>query len=129
MEYYPFPLDYEMGGLMNTLSYVATDGIFLIAERDGEPLGGIGGLVTPHYYAPMHLMASEMFLWVEEEYRNTTVGPRLLKAFEKEAESKGCKYVSMASTVRTPNFKTYLEKKGYTEAETAFVKEITNGSN
>ena len=124
MEYYPVPLDYNIDDLMQTLIQVAENGIFLVAEKDGIIVGGLGAIVAPHYYAPMHLIASELFLWVDEGHRNSTIGPRLLKSFEEVAEEVGCKYISMTSTVRTPNFKDYLERKGYREAETSYLREV-----
>lgn len=124
MAYYPVPLEYKLEELADTLISIAEKGIFLIAEKDGEVMGGLGGVIVPHHYSPATLMATELFLWVNEEHRNSTVGPRLLKEFEEFAAECGCTHISMTSTVRTPNFKNYLNKKGYTEAETAYLKRI-----
>ena len=124
MDYYPLKIDYEEYDLLKTLEVISDTGIFLVAEKDDKVVGGVGGAVTPHPFAPMHLMASEMFLWVDEDHRNSTVGPRLLKSFENKAKEIGCKYLSVCSTIHTPKFKKYLNKQNYKEVETSYMKEI-----
>jgi GNAT superfamily N-acetyltransferase len=125
LEYYPVNIDYDTTELLKVLEMVSEQGLFLVAETETDGvIGGVGGLISPHFYAPMHLLSTEMFLWVAEEHRKSTVGPRLLKEFEKRSKEAGCKYIAMTSTVHTPNFKSYLDKKGYKEAETSFLKEI-----
>lgn len=124
LSYYPFTFEYDEYELLKVLENVSNTGIFLMAEKDGEVVGTIGGVVSPHPYAPMHLVATEMFLWVDEEHRKSTIGPRLMKAFEERGKQRGCKYMAMTSTINTPNFKKFLTKKGYTEVETSYLKEI-----
>lgn len=125
LEYYPVKIDYGVTELLKVLEMVSERGIFLVAETEEHGvIGGVGGLISPHFYAPMHLLSTEMFLWVDEAHRKSTIGPRLLKAYEKRSEEAGCKYIAMTSTVHTPNFKSYLDRQGYKEAETSFLKEI-----
>lgn len=124
MAYYPLEINYDELQLLQVLEHISETGIFLVGEKDGEVVGGVGGIYSPHPYAPMHLMGTEMFLWVDKEHRKSTVGPRLLKAFEARCKEVGCKYIVMTSTVHTPNFKKYLEKNKYVEAETSYIREI-----
>lgn len=124
MAYYPLKIEYDEIQLLQVLEHVSETGIFLVGEKDGEVVGAIGGMLSPHPYAPMHLMGTEMFLWVDKEHRKSTIGPRLLKAFEQKCKDNYCKYIVMTSTVHTPNFKKYLAKNNYVESETAYLKEI-----
>lgn len=124
MAYYPLEITYDETQLLQVLEYISDNGVFLVAEKDDVVVGGVGGALTPHPYAPMHLLGTEMFLWVDEEHRKSTVGPRLLKAFEAKCKEAGCSYVTMTSTIHTPNFKKYLAKNNYLEAETSYIKEI-----
>jgi N-acetylglutamate synthase-like GNAT family acetyltransferase len=124
MEYYPLDVNYDLNVLLQVLENVADNGIFIVAEADGEAIGLIGGMISPYPYAPMHLVATEMFLWVKEEHRQSSAADQLVSAFEQVAEHTNCKFVSMCSTVHTPYFKEYLKSKHYSEAETAFVKEV-----
>ena len=124
MDYYPLKIDYEEYDLLKTLEVISDTGIFLVAEKDDEVVGVVGGIITPHPYAPMHLLGTEMFLWVDKEHRKSTVGPRLLKEFENKCKQKECNYIVMTSTIHTPNFKKYLTKHSYIEVETSYIREI-----
>lgn len=124
MEYYPTDIDYKEHSLLRTLEYVSEEGIFFVAVDGEEVIGTIGALIAPHFYAMHHLSATELFLWVREDHRNKSVGPRLLQAYEEEAQKRGCKYITMSSTSNTPKFGSFLERKGYTRVEESFVKEI-----
>lgn len=124
MEYAPLHVDYNINELLKFLEHVSEEAIFIVPEKDGKAVGMAAAAVTPHPYSPMYLLGTELFLWVDPEHRSGTVGPRLLKALEQRIKESGCKYISMTSTVHTPNFKKYLLKQGYIEAETAYMKEI-----
>lgn len=99
--------------------YVITNGIVLV---DDKKTGVIGGMITPHIYNPEVRVLGEMVWWVHEGKRGSSLGYRLLKAFEEEAIKSGVKYIQMSlmegSTV------TSMEKQGYRKVEFALVKEI-----
>lgn len=124
MEYYPVKVEYELYSLLKVLENLSEKGIFLVIEEDGEVVGGVGGLIGPHYFAPNNTMAVETFLWIDKTRRGSTLGSTLVTAFEEKAKELGCDYVNMTSTVHTPEFKDYLLKNDYTEAETNLLKEI-----
>ena len=124
MEYYPVDIDYTDYDLLKVLEDISEAGIFKVAEKDGEIVGGVGGHITPYPYSPRNLVGTEMFLWVDEDHRGSMVGPRLLKEFEKACIQRGCKFISMTSTKRTPKFKDYLHRVGYMEVETSYIKGV-----
>jgi len=90
--------------------------LVLVAETD-ELVGYIMGYVHPAFYA------NGLIAWVEELYvspgiRGTGIGKALLLAFEADAESKGCKLVSL-STRRAGDF---YEALNYEKSATYYKK-------
>jgi GNAT superfamily N-acetyltransferase len=69
----------------------------------------IGGLVAN--LQPGWKWMTVQRLWIEESYRRTGIGRRLLEAAEKEAQKKGCLHVA----VDTMEFQArgFYEKQGY----------------
>ncbi|RLI45231.1 hypothetical protein DRO61_10975 [Candidatus Bathyarchaeota archaeon] len=93
-------------------------------KQDGK--GVILGLVYPLYYNPSVLVAQELGWWVEPEYRNTTIGIKLLKEFEKEAKKRGAKKVIMFYLeAQTPDkIDSMLKRLDYRHVEYNMVKDL-----
>jgi len=91
-----------------------------------ENKGVILGIIYPLYYNPDVLIAQELGWWVEPEYRNTTLGIKLLKEFEKEAKSRGAKKIIMFYLdAQTPDkINQMLSRMGYEPVEYNMVKEL-----
>lgn len=67
----------------------------------------IAGILGGTYWGWMHLD----ILWVDENFRNTGIGSRLLKAAEEEAIRRGCHSVHVDTmSWQAPDF---YKKKGY----------------
>lgn len=93
-------------------------------KEDGK--GVILGLIYPLYYNPSVLIAQELGWWVEPEYRNTTLGVRLLKKFEKEAISKGATKVMMIylEAQNPDTIKNIYHKMNYRAVEHTMIKDL-----
>ena len=69
----------------------AIDGHFcMVAEHDGQIIGGLAATITPHWFSP-DLTACDMALFIAPEYRGGAAVVRLLNAYRKWATEKGSK--------------------------------------
>ncbi len=93
---------------------------FFIAEKDGIPVGAIGGVLTPHPYNEEVLVLSEQFWYVLPEYRNSSAGARLLAAFQEKG--KDADEVIMSLLIDSPISFESLEKRGFGMVELSFRK-------
>ena len=73
---------------INTLyhSIIQGRGVAIVAESD-QPMGMIIGFIDQNIWDPDIRVLKELVYWVEPEYRNTTAGYRLIKAYNQAAES------------------------------------------
>jgi GNAT superfamily N-acetyltransferase len=91
-----------------------------------EGKGLILGLIYPLYYNPDVLIAQELGWWVEPEYRNTTLGIKLLKKFEKEAIKKGASKIMMIylEAQNPGKMKNMYERLMYRPVEHTMIKDL-----
>lgn len=89
-----------------------------------KDVGVLAGAKAPFLYGP-HLTATELFWWVEPDYRKLGVGEQLLNAFEFWAEKVGCDLITMVGLDN--KLDKYYNKKGYKLYERAYMKKL-NGS-
>jgi len=124
IEYQPTPLSWDEDHVSRVLEHIANEGSFLIHENsEGIPTGMVGVIYTPHVFDPTAMVGTEVFLWVDEKYRNGFTMIRLLKAMESECDGMGCDQVIMSSTSLTPKFGKFLTNRmGYDQFETAYIK-------
>ena len=69
-----------------------SDGMIVVADREGHVVGMIGMLLFPHHISS-ELIAGEVFWWMEPEARGG--GLRLLRAAETWARAQGVKRIQM----------------------------------
>lgn len=93
-------------------------------KQDGK--GIILGILYPLYYNPSVIIAQELGWWVEPEYRNTMLGIKLLKEFEKEAKARGAdKIVMYYLEAQTPDrVDSILKRLDYRHVEYNMVKDL-----
>lgn len=94
----------------------------IVAEKDGEPIGVIGGFLVPNIYNPNIKVLSELLWYVKEEYRKGRAGYLLLKAFDKLA-SEIADEATMSTLLHSEVKIETLEKVGFKLKEFAFHKE------
>jgi len=60
-------------------------GIALIAESN-EPIGIAVGTINENLWVPQMFMLTQILLYIDEEWRNTRAGYKLLQAYNEETE-------------------------------------------
>jgi len=84
--------------------------LLITLRRSGDQV--VGGLTGGTYYGYLHIDV----LWVDDRYRRRGYGEQLLKAAEREAVRRGCRYVHL-DTHGFQALSFYL-KRGYVVAGT-----------
>ena len=74
-------------------SMIDDDQFVVVAEIDGEVIGGFMGVAVAHW-ASDDLVAYDYTLFIAPERRGSTIPLRLIKAFRSWSEAKGCKMIS-----------------------------------
>lgn len=101
---------------------LAGRGVAIVAEYD-QPFGMIVGYIDQNIWDPDIRVLRELCYWVEPEHRNTTAGYRLLKAYNKAAESlreEGRIHLyTMTKMVNSPDLD--FSRFGYTKTEEVWV--------
>lgn len=106
------------------LKYLIGDHLVFIAEKDGVgPCGFIGGLVTPHLFNEEILTLSELFWWVPESFRRSSVGLRLLDAFL-DWGREHVDWITFALEHNSPVREETLSRRGFKQRERAYLLEV-----
>ena len=110
---------------LNTVLYsILKTGIVLVAEDNGEMAGAIGGLITPNMWFPDELELNKIFWLVSSEYRGSSAGLRLLKAFVKHGKDEGVNRIVMSDELASPlNDDVYI-KRGFKLKQRSFIMEV-----
>jgi GNAT superfamily N-acetyltransferase len=69
-------------------------GLLVVAEQDGEIIGGIAAMVAPHWFSH-DLMASDLALFILPEHRGGMTAVRLIKHYIGWAGEKGAVITQM----------------------------------
>lgn len=100
--------------------------LVLVGEVEENKLGGllIANLI-PDIWMPQIITLRETAWWVDEEYRGTSLGYRLLQEYLKVGkrlkESGTIQEIVLSTMVNSPDLK--LEKRGWRTIETNYVYE------
>lgn len=88
--------------------------------------GFIVGFIAPSFLNPGRLQAQELAWYVEPEFRGTSTAIKLMKMYEAEALSRGCKEIGMVclEALNPESTGRIYEKLGYNKHETHFIKEV-----
>jgi GNAT superfamily N-acetyltransferase len=87
-------LTFDAGRLATTLGNVidSPQGFAWVAESRGLVVGGLMGLLTPHWFSP-DLTACDLALFMLPEHRGTMAPTRLLNAYVAWAHDRGAKQI------------------------------------
>jgi len=99
-------------------------GLLLMAEVDGKIAGAVGAVVCPLYANRDVLLGSELFWWVEPEFRNTGIGKEMIFGIEKAAKEAGVAIFSMMAleNVEPEKASAIYQRLGYRPTERGFSK-------
>lgn len=92
---------------------------------DNHMRGAIIGIKNDNIWCPKVRELNELLWWVEHEYRNSTIGGRLWKAFDQEATemlNRGDVHCVITSVSASGPLIDYT-KRGYKAVGASFVKE------
>lgn len=99
----------------------------LLVEDEGYVVGMAAALHLPLYIDSSQKVASELWWWVDPEYRNAGAGSALLDGLESWARSEGCTRMSMMLMEELPGSRgveSMYYVSGYKAHERTFVKEL-----
>jgi GNAT superfamily N-acetyltransferase len=99
-------------------------GVYLLAERDGIPLGMICGFHDFWLGDPEQKMLHETFWWIDPDERGTGLGDRMLEAFNAYRKGLGFEYTLMIDwQPGGPRaLGNYYRKRGYEPLQTYYWK-------
>lgn len=102
---------------------MAGRGLALVAEKDGKLVGMLIGMIDSLIWDPDTRILREIAYWVDEEYRGSTAGYRLLSQYVDEAqdmvENGRITAYSMVKMTNSPDLK--FEKFGFKKTEEVWV--------
>lgn len=107
------------------LSTALDMGTILVAELEGEVVGGIAYVILPNPISG-DLTADEIAWFVAPEHRGSTVGPRLLVAGENWCAANGATTIKMIAPAGS-DVGAFYERRGYVAVETAYAKQVSDG--
>lgn len=115
-----YGLDWDIESIIDTLNMVIDNGVFILAEINGEVVGGAAAIVSPTIWNRKQLFFQEVFWWVEPEYRNTSVGIKLLRHLESKAPEGTT--ISISILPETNIKQDTLAKLGYSIKELTYIR-------
>lgn len=119
---------YNHRGVQHFLARVKSAGCILVGEADDQIQGMLIAQIMSDPWLPNHLVLKEIAWWVEPQYRNTSLGYRLLMEyvkFGKDLQHRGIvQNFVLTNMVTSPDFD--LEKRGWRAIETNYVYEGVN---
>lgn len=103
---------------------IASKDATIIVAGEDEPVGCIGLLVTPLFFAPGMKVCNELFWWVDPEERGC--GMDLATTGEHWARLAGADIFAMSSIAEIEGARVdrLLERRGMTKTETTFMKAL-----
>jgi hypothetical protein len=107
------------------LSYLVDTHVVLVAEKAGERLGFICGVITPHFLNPTIRVLAETFWWVAEEHRGSRAALLLFNAFVEHGKFHA-DWITMALEALSPVNESCLTKRGFKLQERAFLMEVAS---
>lgn len=100
------------------LPFLIKEGVVLIVKEEAAIIGSINA----HPFNPDILVATEFMWWVREDKRKSSMGYRLLKAFESESINRGATLIALS--LMSSSKVTSLENQGYKLNEFSYIKEL-----
>lgn len=96
---------------------------FIADQTDVGPIGFIAGLIGPHLFNPKIRMLTELFWWVDEQFRGGRAGLMLLNHFT-DWGKKHCDWIVMSIETHSPVNTKCLSKRGFKLKEQSYLMEV-----
>ena len=107
------------------LTHIMQNGVILVGEVDGELQGMLIGIINQDPWLPQVKTMREIAWWVEEPYRMTSLGYKLLKKYVdvgEQLQQKG-KIDGFTLTLMEQSPDLDLEKRGWNKVERNYMFE------
>lgn len=99
------------------------NGVVLVAERDGKPVGMIGLVLAPFLFNASRKTAHEVMWWVEPDARASRAGLLLIDQAERAARNSGAVSIQMIHLDTSPAAAAAVYKhRGYRMTESMYTK-------
>lgn len=115
--------DYNDRHVRALLTHLIREGVIIVGEIEGKVQGMLIGMVNADPWLPQVKTMREIAWWVEEPYRMTSLGYRLLKKYVEvgnELQHKG-KIDGFTLTLMQKSPDLDLEKRGWHKVERNYV--------
>lgn len=91
------PLDVDKVKALFAHLIESPDGLLIVADKDGEVIGGFAGYVSEHYFARTKV-AADFGLFISRQDRGGMTAARLLKAYATWAKERGAVMIQAGIT-------------------------------
>lgn len=101
------------------------DHLCLVAEKDGELVGGYMAYITPYYFGN-DLLAQELALFIAPEYRGGSLAVKMTKRYMKWASDRGVKEIMAGASmgIKSDKVRSLYERLGFETIGFIFKKRI-----
>lgn len=111
---------YQPDRLDPIVDKIVIEGTGLICWKDGERVGMVGGVLTPHYLLPTRILLVEIVWYVENTYRQTRAPYLLMKGYKQLIEDKADEGV-FTLLKHSPIKDSSLERLGFSFVEKQYL--------
>jgi GNAT superfamily N-acetyltransferase len=119
-------MQYCEASMTRAFEQMINDGLCIIAEVDGQHVGGVGAVKGPVFINEAITAANERFWWVVPDERAAGVGKALLMALHHYAKKAGCDYLLMIALHNEELLKVdaAYSKAGFVPSEHIYMKRL-----
>lgn len=120
-------LGYDEQDFLVSMGTYYDEGLFVVAEHEGELVGGVAGITVPWFMCHRDVMVHEVWLWTDPKAPAGT-GDALRKALESWAAGIGARTTQLFTPGNHEEGLARLYSRwGYKPAERSFYKRVCDG--
>lgn len=124
--YHPYNAEFDPQAAGTFVATLLRDGIVFVADEGGQVVGTLVGMLTPLWYAPATMLATEIGWWLDEDHRRGMNGLMLLRAFENWAKEQKANVIILSDLCIDGEYPAgrLIEARGYRVMERTHIKEV-----
>lgn len=115
-----YGIKYNEKSILSILEKAVENGVVIILYANNIPVGIAAAINVPNLWDSDQMFFQELLWWVEEKYRNTSLGLKLL--FELESYAPAGSTIAMSILPQSNIKESTMSKLGYSLREMAFMK-------
>ena len=121
------PLTFDDVTSEETVAFLITSGVALVAEKEAEVIGCILGTLERSIMDKNQIIGIERIWALKKKHRKGRIGLKLLKEFERICKYKGATHimVGVIISINQKSMRRIYERFGYTFIEEHFAKRIS----